>query len=67
MLFGSSALSTHLTNLNVSNHIYSFTGGGHVHAGHFFYQNQEPIATFIQDVLAKKTFFYSTVGVSGGR
>jgi poly(3-hydroxybutyrate) depolymerase len=67
MLFGSSALATHLSNLNVSNHIYSFTGGGRVHAGHFFYQNQEPIATFIQDVLAKKTFFYRTVGVSVGR
>ena len=64
MLFGSSAIAAHLTELNVSNHLYRFTEGGHVHAGHFFYRNQQNVATFIQDVLSGETFFNQTVSKS---
>ncbi len=56
MLFGSMAIAQHLQELGESCQMTSFIGGGHSYAGAFFYQDQEPVAAFIDRVLAGESF-----------
>jgi acetyl esterase/lipase len=56
MLFGSMAIAEHLQELGESCQLTSFLGGGHSFAGAYFYQDQEPVADFIDQVLAGESF-----------
>ena len=56
MLFGSMAIAQHLQELGESCQLTSFIGGDHSYAGAYFYQDQEPVAGFIDRVLAGENF-----------
>jgi len=56
MLFGSRAIAQHLQELGESCQLTSFLGGDHSCAGAYFYQDQEPVAAFIDRVLARENF-----------
>lgn len=56
MFFGSFAIAEHLQELGGTCHLTTFQGGGHSHAGAYFYQDQKPVGDFIEAVLAGETF-----------
>ncbi|MDX2432288.1 MAG: alpha/beta hydrolase [Bacteroides sp.] len=56
MLFGSGAIAQHLQKLGGTCQLTTFLGGGHSFAGAFFYQDQEPVADFINRVLSGGCF-----------
>ena len=56
MLFGSQAIAEHLLKLGGSCQLLTFPGGDHSFAGAYFYQDQEPVADFINRVLSGERF-----------
>lgn len=56
MLFGSGAIARHMQDLGGTCELTTFMGGDHSFAGAYFYQNQEPVAEFIHQVLSGKHF-----------
>lgn len=66
MLFGSRAIAEHLQKLGGTCQLITYRGGDHSYAGAHFYQNQAPVADFIQRVLAGETFVqFQTIETSG--
>ncbi len=64
MMFGSLAISKHLEKLEVPYQLYSFTGGGHGHAGEYFYQDQGKVEMFIRQVLSGNRFYNHLIQIS---
>jgi acetyl esterase/lipase len=56
MLFGSHAIAEHLQDLGGTCQLTTFLEGDHSFAGAYFYQEQEPVADFIERILAGETF-----------
>ncbi len=56
MLFGSKSIAYHLEALDESHLTITFAGAGHEVCGHYFHQEQEVIAAFIQRTLRGKRF-----------
>ncbi len=56
MLFGSHAIAEHLDDLGGTYQLITFPGGDHSYAGAYFYQDQEPVADFIDHVLSGESF-----------
>jgi acetyl esterase/lipase len=62
MLFGSHAIAEHLQKLGGSCQLITFRGGDHSFAGAYFYQNQQPVADFVDRVLSGESFnFYQSI------
>ena len=56
MLFGSHAVAQHMQELGGTCQLTSFIGGDHSFAGAYFYQDQQPVADFIDRVLSGESF-----------
>lgn len=56
MLFGSHAIANHLMDLGGCCQLTTFLEGDHSYAGAYFYQDQKPVADFINRILAGETF-----------
>lgn len=56
MLFGSHAIAEHLQELGGSCQLTTYRGGNHSFAGAYFYQDQQPVADFIDRVLSGEGF-----------
>ncbi len=56
MLFGSRAIAQHLQELEGTCQLTSFVGGDHSFAGAYFYQEQQPVADFVNKVLSGESF-----------
>lgn len=56
MLFGSHSIAKHLEMLVGTCQLTTFEGGKHSFAGAYFYQNQQPVADFINEVLSGEKF-----------
>ncbi len=56
MLFGSKSIVDHVTALGSSAQLISFAGGSHGHAGEYFFEKQNRIASFIELVMSGATF-----------
>ncbi len=62
MLFGSHAIAEHMQELGGTCQLTSFRGGDHSYAGAYFYQDQGPVADFIDRVLSGESFnFYQNI------
>ena len=56
MLFGSRAIAQHLQELEGTCQLTSFVGGDHSFAGAYFYQDQQPVADFVNKVMSGESF-----------
>jgi len=62
MLFGSHAIAEHLQELGGTCQLTTFREGGHSFAGAYIYQDQKPVADFMERVMAGETFnMYQTI------
>lgn len=56
MLFGSHTIANHLQKIGGTCQMTTFEDGKHSFAGAYFYQNQQPVGDFIDNVLSGKAF-----------
>lgn len=56
MLFGSESIYQHISKLNGTVQLISYTGGSHNIAGAYFYQDQQPVYDFVVRILNDEHF-----------
>ena len=56
MLFGSHAIAEHMQELGGTCQLNTFRGGDHSFAGAYFYQDQQPVADFLDRILSGESF-----------
>jgi len=57
MLFGSHSIAEHMQELGGTCQLTTFRGGDHSFAGAYFYQDQQPVAEFLDRILAGESFY----------